>query len=119
VRDTDGVLHYRGRRDHMVKISGFRIELGDVEAAAAAHPGVEAFTAVVVQAGDSLDSKQLHAFYTSAPHHRVTGTALSEHLTAVLPAHMVPHTLRQLDAMPMTSSGKADRTALARMVQDD
>ncbi|MGW4134542.1 amino acid adenylation domain-containing protein [Amycolatopsis japonica] len=117
VRDVHGVLHYRGRRDHMVKISGFRVELGDVEAAASTFAELEAFTAVAVQVGDSVADKQLHAFYTIAPHQRMPAAELREHLARLLPRHMVPLTLRQLDTMPMTSSGKADRAALAEIAR--
>ncbi|MEU0503741.1 amino acid adenylation domain-containing protein [Nocardia sp. NPDC005998] len=117
VRDADGILHYRGRRDHMVKVNGFRVELGEVEATAASYTGVEMFTVVAVASDDSQPSVQLHAFYTS-PWNPVPAEALREHLADKLPQHMVPLTLRRLDVMPMTSSGKADRTTLTDIVRN-
>ncbi|HEX7240625.1 MAG TPA: amino acid adenylation domain-containing protein, partial [Longimicrobiaceae bacterium] len=98
---ADGVLEYLGRTDEQVKVRGFRIEPGEVEAVLLAHPGVR--EAVVVAREGALVGY-------------VTGTAgsgeLREDLRASLPEHMVPSALVVLEALPLTPSGKLDRRAL-------
>ncbi len=98
---ADGVLEYLGRMDEQVKVRGFRIEPGEVEAVLLAHPGVRA--AVVVAREGALVGY-------------VAGTAgageLREQLRASLPEHMVPSALVVLESLPLTPSGKLDRRAL-------
>ena len=100
-----GELEYVGRADDQVKLRGFRIEPGEVEAALAACPGVSA-AAVVVQ-GDGA-ARRLVGY--------VTGTATEPDARAFaarrLPAHMVPARVVVLDALPLTANGKVDRAAL-------
>jgi hypothetical protein len=99
-----GVLEFLGRTDDQVKVRGFRIEPGEVEAALEAHPAVrEAAVGVrdgrlvgwVVPSDGGLDPEALRA-----------------HLRRILPEHMVPAALAVLDALPLTPSGKLDRRAL-------
>ncbi|UEA85464.1 non-ribosomal peptide synthetase [Tsukamurella paurometabola] len=101
----DGSLEYVGRADDQVKLRGFRIEPGEVEAALAACPGVTA-AAVTVQ-GDGA-ARRLVGY--------VTGTASEADVRADaarrLPAHMVPARVVALDALPLTANGKVDRAAL-------
>jgi amino acid adenylation domain-containing protein len=106
-----GRLDFRGRADHQVKVRGHRIELGEVEAALLRQPGVEQ-AAVVVR--DDLGSAQLVAFVTGA---RTAAAAdgLRAALEATLPAYMVPAFIHRLDALPLTSNGKADRDELTRL----
>ncbi|WP_438826250.1 non-ribosomal peptide synthase/polyketide synthase, partial [Pseudomonas juntendi] len=101
--NSDGTLDYLGRNDDQVKIRGVRVELGEVEAALAAQPGVDA--AVVLVRGE-----RLLAWYTETtpldPH------TLREALRACLPAHMLPVAFTRLAELPLTSHGKLDRRAL-------
>ncbi|WP_316250510.1 non-ribosomal peptide synthetase [Tsukamurella columbiensis] len=101
----DGTLEYVGRADDQVKLRGFRIEPGEVEAALAACPGVGA--AAVVVRGEGA-GKRLVGY--------VTGTASEADVRAYtarrLPAHMVPARVLVLDALPLTANGKVDRAAL-------
>ncbi len=104
----DGNLEFMGRIDQQVKVRGFRIELGEIEAALLEHPSVAA--AVVVDRGDGGD-KQLVAFYVaaaSAPAPGVLRTFLGEKL----PGYMVPAAFVALPTLPLTASGKVDRTPL-------
>jgi nonribosomal peptide synthetase DhbF len=97
----DGGLEFFGRTDDQVKLRGYRIELGEIEAALRRHPGVE-------QAVAALRDERLAAY--------VVGTAALEelraHLRRLLPEHMVPAVIAPLDALPLTPSGKVDRSAL-------
>lgn len=105
----DGSLAFLGRVDDQVKVHGFRVELGEVEAALRALPGVSG--AVVVGRSDSLGDARLIGYVTAAT--GAEGPAgLREALLAVLPKHMVPAAFVELDSFPLTPSGKIDRTAL-------
>nr|QMN69952.1 PsoB [Pseudomonas putida] len=101
--NADGSLDYQGRNDDQVKIRGMRVELGEIEAAMAAEPGIE--HAVVLVRGERL----LAWFTETAP---VELDALRQALQASLPAHMLPQAFMRLEQWPLTSHGKLDRRAL-------
>ncbi|PWV55402.1 non-ribosomal peptide synthetase [Nocardiopsis sp. L17-MgMaSL7] len=100
---SDGVLEFLGRADHQVKLRGHRIELGEVEAAAASTPGVS--TAVALITGTPRRLALLAA--------TGEGTAGEAELRATLernlPSYMVPSQLVLVDALPLTTNGKPDR----------
>ncbi|MFJ4714303.1 amino acid adenylation domain-containing protein [Streptomyces sp. NPDC088785] len=102
----DGQLEFLGRIDQQVKVRGFRVEPGEVESALRALPGVG--EAVVGARGDRLVAHVAAAPDRPAPHPDDVRAALS----AVLPAHLVPHPVVVLDRLPLTAHGKVDRSAL-------
>jgi amino acid adenylation domain-containing protein len=106
----DGRLEFLGRRDSQVKVSGFRIEIGDVENALVRLPGVGQAAAVV--AGPTGRSRQLVAFYSGR---RLDADQLRDRLAQWLPDYMVPAALHWRDSLPLTANGKIDRTALASL----
>ncbi|MFD2169345.1 non-ribosomal peptide synthase/polyketide synthase [Tumebacillus lipolyticus] len=105
----DGTLEVVGRIDDQVKVRGYRIEIGEIEAAILRHPAVELAGVIVEQAPDG--SNALHGFYTSA------GGAgeldLRSFLGQALPSWMVPARLTQLASMPLSPTGKVDRRSLS------
>ncbi|MFJ4348947.1 non-ribosomal peptide synthase/polyketide synthase [Pseudomonas sp. NPDC089401] len=101
--NADGTLDYLGRNDDQVKIRGMRVELGEIEAALAAQPGID--SAVVLVRGERL----LAWFTEAAP---VDLDTLRQALQARLPAHMLPQAFTRLAQLPLTSHGKLDRRAL-------
>ncbi|WP_311315071.1 non-ribosomal peptide synthetase [Streptomyces naphthomycinicus] len=107
----DGTLEFVGRRDHQVKLRGFRIELGEVEAALVRFPGVAQAVAMVREG--STGEKRLFGYVVMAPGRTAPHPgALHDHLSALLPEHMVPGAFLTLDALPLTAHGKLDRAAL-------
>ena len=106
----DGVLDYLGRTDEQIKIRGFRVEPGEIEAALSDHPRIA--EAVVVLRED--DGHPRLVAYHAAPHGTDApgGDELRAWLRRDLPDYMVPAAFVPLAALPRTVSGKADRHAL-------
>lgn len=105
----DGELEFLGREDGQVKISGFRVELGEIEAAMRAVPGVSACAATAL--GPRMGDRRLAAFFvgdTSEPD-------LHAALRQALPGHLVPTMVRRVNGLPLTAQGKVDRSALAAL----
>jgi amino acid adenylation domain-containing protein len=111
---ADGLYDYVGRTDSQVKVRGHRVELGEVEAALAAHPDVnEAAVIVLKDSADELDSR-LAAFAT-VRRPEASATALRAFLASRLPVYAVPsEVVAAPDALPRTTNGKVDRHQLAR-----
>jgi amino acid adenylation domain-containing protein len=107
----DGSLEFLGRLDRQVKVRGFRIEPGEIEAVLAASPGVAEAVVVALTDGEF----RLAAFVVPAPGAEPTPAALRELLRARLPGYMVPSTITVLDKLPLTSNDKVDRHALERL----
>ncbi|HEX3758417.1 MAG TPA: amino acid adenylation domain-containing protein [Kofleriaceae bacterium] len=104
----DGQLELVGRDDQQVRIRGFRIDLAEVEAALAQHPGVREVAAIARE--DAPGDRRLVAYYTGE--HAPDGDALRRHAVQHLPGCMVPSACVHLAALPLTPSGTLDRTAL-------
>lgn len=107
---TDGSIEFLGRLDHQVKLRGFRVELGEIEATLRRHPQVAdcAVVAREIAPGD----KRLMAYLTTRAGARPASADLAEHVRATLPDYMVPAVFILLEEFPLTPSGKVDRKAL-------
>ncbi|WP_224391204.1 non-ribosomal peptide synthetase [Pseudonocardia sp. ICBG1293] len=112
-RRRDGALEFVGRADQQVKVRGFRIEPGEVEAALTGLDGVSA--AVVDARGLASGERGLVAWVLpdqGRPGVRPDPAALRAELATVLPGHMVPAVIEVWAAFPLTPNGKLDRAAL-------
>ena len=105
-----GQLEFLGRKDGQVKIDGFRIELGDVEAALLTHPRVR--TCAVQPKEDSSGRARLVAYATGADQAPLDPGELAAHLRGLLPRFMLPRAFVVLDRLPLSAGGKLDRAAL-------
>ena len=105
----DGKLEFLGRRDSQIKISGFRIEIGEIESALVRLPGVRDGAVVV-------SNKQLIAFYSGAE--PLDANALRKRLGEKLPTYMVPAAVHWRESLPLTDNGKTDRKALAALAAE-
>jgi len=105
----DGRLDFQGRFDHQVKIRGFRIELGEIEARLAAHPGTKAVA--VLAREDQPGDRRLVAYLVPAGAPPALERVRAD-LRRRLPDYMIPAAWVILDRLPLTPSGKVDRSAL-------
>jgi amino acid adenylation domain-containing protein len=105
----DGAVEFLGRVDHQVKLRGFRIEPGEIEAVLCSHPEVREAAVVVRRLGETGDGLVGYVVAAEGP---LRAEELRRHLATRLPEHMVPALLVELPALPRTPGGKLDRNAL-------
>ncbi|MFD2688017.1 amino acid adenylation domain-containing protein, partial [Streptomyces phyllanthi] len=106
-----GHLEFLGRFDDQVKVRGFRIEPGEIEAALAGHPGVR--SAVVAVIGDGATARLAAYLTPAAAGEAIPSVAdLREHLRRRVPDFMIPATFTELAELPLTPTGKVDRGVL-------
>lgn len=108
--DHRGVLHFRGRLDRQVKISGNRVEPAELEAVSVGAPGVRTSRVMPIPAaGSGWDGLAL--YYTADPG-APAPAALRRYLASRLPSYLVPRIVRRIDAFPVNDTGKIDTEAL-------
>ncbi|HEY0993168.1 MAG TPA: amino acid adenylation domain-containing protein [Kofleriaceae bacterium] len=105
----DGNLEFLGREDFQVKVNGFRVELGEIEAALELHPAIT--QAVAAAAGD-VTARRLVGYIVPRDGRAPTGSELREFLLQKLPAYLVPGSFVIVPALPLSANGKVDRAAL-------
>jgi mycobactin phenyloxazoline synthetase len=105
----DGTLDFVGRIDHRIKISNYRVELGEVESALVRVPHVDAAVAAVIPGEPDLLAALVR---TDDP--GVDAQSIAAAMTELVPAHMIPKIIVVSDRIPFTVGGKLDRKAAAR-----
>ncbi len=113
----DGALLLDGRADGQVKVRGFRVEVGEIEAVLLKNPSVRN-VAVISDADASMGNARLVAFVEGASEEGFDVERLRGSLLAELPDHMVPAAFIVVDEFPMTPSGKTDRRVLRARLQE-
>ncbi|MFD6181644.1 amino acid adenylation domain-containing protein [Streptomyces goshikiensis] len=110
-RLADGTIAFLGRRDDQVKVRGFRVALGEIEAALKSHP--ELRHAIVIVREDVPGDRRVVAYVE--PHgHEFSTAGLERHLRTRLSPHMMPQAVVTLDRLPLSGHGKVDRSKLPR-----
>jgi D-alanine--poly(phosphoribitol) ligase subunit 1 len=119
--DTCGTLHFRGRADRQLKISGHRVEPAEVEAAARALPGVQDCAVVPIDSpGGPVTGMALFYLSKAGPVPSEVSQdplRLRSQLASALPSYLVPNVVRVLDRFPVTINGKLDRVALTTFIR--
>ena len=113
----DGSFLFAGRRDHMVKTRGYRVELGEIEAALHSHPAVR--SAVVTALPDDEIGARLHAVIAAEEGAVANTEEIAAFLLERIARYAVPESITVLSDLPVTSTGKADRTAIRELLLRD
>lgn len=111
----DGNIEYLGRTDHQIKIRGYRVELGEIEAVLCSSPLVK--DAVVTVREHAEGNQELIAYLVGKKEEKyrigeVDSSSLRDFLKKKLPEHMVPGKIVFIKSFPLTTSGKVDRKSL-------
>ena len=114
MRDEEGLLHFVGRRDAMIKSSGNRISPQEIEEAALATGLVAEAVALGVR--DERLGQAVHLVARAEPDAADAQEKLPRMLAKELPNFMQPHVIHWRETMPLNPNGKLDRTALAREI---
>lgn len=104
-----GDYQYLGRRDGMVKVRGYRVEVGEIEAVLHAHPAIA--DVAVLLSGAAMEAK-IVAYIVPAGEAAPDILELKRHCAAALPRHMIIDAVRSVRALPRTGTGKLDRRSL-------
>jgi len=110
--DENGNYLFVGRKDHMIKTRGYRVELGEIEAVLVAHPAVDEAVALAIP--DEAIGNTIRAIVTINDSRSLTSTELKRHCAEKLPPYMVPEEVEISDTLPRTGNGKIDRQRLLR-----
>jgi amino acid adenylation domain-containing protein len=111
----NGAIEFAGRRDDQVKLSGFRVELAEIETILSACPGVTRAVVLVMQTSTTIQSQQLRAFLLPETGAGISSANIKAWSQRHLPHYMLPASFEILDAFPVTVNGKIDRAALAEI----
>jgi amino acid adenylation domain-containing protein len=109
----DGSIEFLGRIDQQVKVRGFRVEPGEIEAVLRRHPAIQ--DAAVIAIDDSAGSNRLVGYFVAHKDQSLTPDELRQFLKSALADHMIPAALVPRSALPLTPLGKVDRNALSRI----
>lgn len=107
----DGVIEFLGRMDQQVKVRGFRVEPGEIEAALIEHPAVRE-AAVVARDDEETGNKRLVAYVAFNDGKAPASSELRRFLREKLPEYMTPSNFVTLESLPLSRNGKVDRQAL-------
>lgn len=108
----NGMLYCVGRTDLQVKVHGYRMELGDIEANILLKEEVEAVCVVPKRKDGKIRSLVAYVVSPSACGTFEDAKSIKQHLRGLLPEYMIPKKIKFIDRLPMTSNGKVNRKAL-------
>jgi acyl-coenzyme A synthetase/AMP-(fatty) acid ligase len=108
----DGNYEYVGRRDHMVKVRGHRIELGDIEAALGEKADIQEVAVIV--SGSGIEARLIAYIVSTTDEQPPTLLEIKRHCAQLLPRYMIVDDIRIIPSIPRTRNGKIDRLKLSR-----
>ncbi len=113
-RLPDGSIEFLGRKDHQIKVRGFRVELGEIEYALMRQPGIRGAVVDVRRLKGANKENELVAYIEvkGNTNPELTASFLKDYLRQSLPDYMIPSFFIPVDSMPLMSNGKINRKAL-------
>ncbi len=114
--DSDSNYVFIGRKDHMIKSRGYRIEISQVETAILNHPLIK--DAVVIPIPDELIGNRIIAVVVPLNQNSVNKSEIIKHCSKQLPRYMIPEFIEFRDSLPKTSSGKIDRRKMTETMSE-
>jgi mycobactin phenyloxazoline synthetase len=112
----DGTLEFVGRADHRVKLSGYRVELGEIEAALRCVPGVGIAVVALLPGSGNCNVLAAAVCPVISVDAGPTAAWIREFLVELVPAHMIPSHILLIDHIPFTDNGKIDRKAVTALL---
>jgi amino acid adenylation domain-containing protein len=109
--DSDGNYVFLGRKDHMIKSRGYRIEIGEIETVLCNHPEIR--NAVVIPIPDELLGNRISVIIVPFTPGRINREDILQYCSQQLPKYMIPEIIEFCDSLPSTASGKVDRKKLS------
>jgi nonribosomal peptide synthetase DhbF len=113
--DREGNLHFLGRKGSRIKLRGYSVDLTEVEGAICAYPGITKAAVLAVSETEQTEPDKLVAYIAIGTGAERNPLQVRRHLAALLPSYMLPARFLFMDDLPLTSSGKVDRKALAQI----
>jgi amino acid adenylation domain-containing protein len=109
--DGDGNYTFIGRKDHLIKSRGYRIEIGEIETVLSRHPGIQSVAVIPIR--DELIGNRIAAVIVPLNKTALEKEDIISHCATRLPKYMIPEIVEFSSKLPMTSSGKVDRQKLS------
>jgi amino acid adenylation domain-containing protein len=109
--DSEGNYVFLGRKDHMIKSRGYRIEIGEIESVLCNHPEIR--NAVVIPIPDELIGNRISVIIVPLTQNKIGKEDILQYCSRQLPKYMIPELIEFRDSLPITSSGKVDRKKLS------
>jgi amino acid adenylation domain-containing protein len=116
--DDDGNVHFLGREDQQIKTRGFRVELGEVEAALRSLPGIAA-CAVVGFVREGFPGKLIGCAYVPSDGGSISTRDVRQRVAELLPDYMLPLGWKAVDHLPLSDRGKVDRMRIQRWIEEE
>jgi amino acid adenylation domain-containing protein len=110
--DEQGNFIYKGRVDHMIKSRGYRIEIGEIEAALYLHPAVTEVAVIAIP--DDLITNRIKAIIALSESNSITSSDIRMFCSEKLPKYMIPEIIEFRDKLPKTSTGKINKSVLLK-----
>ena len=111
--DPDGNYVFLGRKDHMIKSRGYRIEIEEIETVLCSHPEIK--SAVVIPIPDELIGNRISVIVVPLTTGKIGKEDILQYCSKQLPKYMLPEIIEFRDSLPATSSGKVDRKMLSEL----
>jgi len=113
--DSEGNYLYKGRKDHMIKSRGYRIEIGEIETALYSNPDIK--EAAVIPVPDDIIGYRIKSFVVCNDGKPLDLSELRMFLGKKIPQYMIPEEFEFWSSLPKTSTGKIDKTILLKLSQ--